>query len=470
MENRDDDDSEINEGKIKNEDILTKEEILKSLDMTTYRERIENIIGRSYSLLFFVYFDNTYQSKIKNKISAPLINFLNKSNKNEDSLWMTIYKSIKFYSFENLPIIITKYFYAKAEVEYKYIFNESKKYTNNTNEFIDIYIKKMKKINSKKLNELKSKNLGIPDIFEENSKNNFVIRNYMFKRGILGQRLSTKKNIFLFNNKEEHSDSFTKENEIKNKKHTRTQIMKQIRQLKINSIKEIEKANNIHNKQKKKYGGIKSRFLDSFYKQQKYLKLTTNLLLSNQKINYNINNMFNKYKEEDEAFYYNNSSKKSSRLFTEEKKNRNNHYYSNTLSNYNKKERNYLRNTLSNNKTNLENFSKINNYTHSKKVSLFTLNLINNNAKKANTYKYLQLSNKKGKDINKLKIPINLSHQYNERPKSSLKHKKADTKLFLNKLEKRRNKEFFDNLLHLNNNKDYYSNKLYELFKKTECY
>ena len=265
MANKDDDDSEINEGKIKNEDILTKEEFLNSLDMTSYKERINNIIGRSYSLLFFVYFDNISHSKIKNKIAEPLIRFLNKSNKNDDSLWMTIYKSIKFYSLENLPVIITKYFCAKAEIEYKFIYNESKKYTNNINEFIDIYIKKMKKLNSKKLNELKSKNLG-NDIFEQ--KNNFFLRNNISRRGILGQRLSTKRHFLLINNKEEYSDSFTKENEIKNKKHMRTQIMKQIHQMKINSIKEIEVANNIHNKQKKKYGGIKSRFLDSFHNQK----------------------------------------------------------------------------------------------------------------------------------------------------------------------------------------------------------
>ena len=94
----------------------------------------------------------------------------------------------------------------------------------------------MKKLNSKKLNEIKSKNLGMPDIFEHNLKNN--IRNYISKRGILGQKLSTKKNVFIFNNNEELSDSFRNENEIKNKKYMRTQIMKQIRQLKINSIKE----------------------------------------------------------------------------------------------------------------------------------------------------------------------------------------------------------------------------------------
>ena len=108
MENKNDEE-EINEGKIKNKDILSEEEILNTINMTPYKERIENIIGRQYSYLFFDYFERLYRSKIKNKISAPLTEILNKSNNNGDSLWMNIYKTILFYSKENLPIIITKY-------------------------------------------------------------------------------------------------------------------------------------------------------------------------------------------------------------------------------------------------------------------------------------------------------------------------------------------------------------------------
>ena len=44
------------------------------------------------------------------------------------------------------------------------------------------------------------------------------------------------------NNDEDYSDSSTKEEEIKNKKQMRTQIMKQIHQLKMNTIKEVERA------------------------------------------------------------------------------------------------------------------------------------------------------------------------------------------------------------------------------------
>ena len=181
MEN--DDEEEIDETKVRNEDVLSEEEILNTLDMTSYRERIENILGRQYSYLFFVYFDNIYLSKIRSKISASLNEHLNSSN-TEDSVWMKIFKSIKFYSKENVPILITKYFNLKAEVEFKFIYNESKKYTNYPNKFIDVYIKKMKKINSKKLKEFKSKNVGI-DIFGLHSKKTNLIRSFLSKKTIL---------------------------------------------------------------------------------------------------------------------------------------------------------------------------------------------------------------------------------------------------------------------------------------------
>ena len=71
MENKNDEE-EINEGKIKNKDILSKEEILNTINMTPYKERIENIIGRKYSYLFFDYFERLYHSKIKNKITMEI--------------------------------------------------------------------------------------------------------------------------------------------------------------------------------------------------------------------------------------------------------------------------------------------------------------------------------------------------------------------------------------------------------------
>ena len=486
MVDKDDDEEEINEGKIKNKDILTEDEVLETIDMTTYKERIENILGRNYSYLFFGYFDNYYYSKTKNKISEALNQYLKKKNQIEDSLWMNIYKSIKFYSKEKIPILITKYFSLKAEIELKFIYNESKKYTNKTNKFIDVYIKKMKKYDNKKFNDLKLKNAGLDNVFNLSLKSSTFIRNFMNKKSILKSKKSTKTNLLYNNNEEAQSDSSTKEEEIKHKRQVRTQIMKQIRQLKINTMKEVEKANNLQSKQKKKYGGIKSRFLDAFNKQQKLLKLINFTL--NKKINNNIINNFNSYKEDElsknsirkksdsssKFSYYNNYSKKNSKLLTEEKSNNsNNYYYLNTLTLSNRKERNNYRNILRNNKTNYEGSSKYNYSNKSnRKVSLFTLDFnYKNSTKKATKTKNLfKILNKNGNDINKLKLSANLNNKYNLRPKSSLIRKKADTKLFLNKLEKKRNKEFLDNLLFRKNTNDVYSNKIYELFKKTQCY
>ncbi len=482
MVDKDDDEEEINEGKIKNKDILTEDEVLETIDMTTYKERIENILGRNYSYLFFGYFDNYYYSKTKNKISEALNQYLKKKNQIEDSLWMNIYKSIKFYSKEKIPILITKYFSLKAEIELKFIYNESKKYTNKTNKFIDVYIKKMKKYDNKKFNDLKLKNAGSDNVFNLSLKSSTFIRNFMNKKSILKSKKSTKTNLLYNNNEEAQSDSSTKEEEIKHKRQVRTQIMKQIRQLKINTMKEVEKANNLQSKQKKKYGGIKSRFLDAFNKQQKLLKLINFTL--NKKINNNIINNFNSYKEDElsknsirkksdssSKFSY---SKKNSKLLTEEKSNNsNNYYYLNTLTLSNRKERNNYRNILRNNKTNYEGSSKYNYSNKSnRKVSLFTLDFnYKNSTKKATKTKNLfKILNKNGNDINKLRLSANLNNKYNLRPKSSLIRKKADTKLFLNKLEKKRNKEFLDNLLFRKNTNDVYSNKIYELFKKTQCY
>ena len=180
MENKDDEEGEINEEKVKNKDVLTEEEILDMIDMTPYEDRLKKIMGRQYSYLYFIFFENIYHSKIKNKISAPLTEILTKTNKKGESLWMNIYKSIKFYSREKLPVLIIKYFHFKAEYEFKYIYNISKKYTNLPNKFIDIYIKKMKKKNEKILNDLKAKNMA-RDVFGHPKNNIFIIIiNYKF--------------------------------------------------------------------------------------------------------------------------------------------------------------------------------------------------------------------------------------------------------------------------------------------------
>lgn len=493
MVDKDEDEEEINEGKIKNKDILTEEEVLETLDMTVYKERIDNLLGKNYSYLFFDYFDNYYHSKTKNKITAALNRFLRKTNKGEDSLWMSLYKSIKLYSKEKIPLLVSKYFSLKAENEFKYIYTESKKYTNNSNKFIDIYIKKMKRYDNKKLIELQSqtKNSCEKDAFGIAIKNAYFVTNFMSRKNTIKPKKSNKMNINInTNNEETHSDSSTKEEEIRHKKQMRTQIMRQIRQLKINSIKEVEKANDIQNKQKKKYGGVKSRFLDTISKHQKLFKLIN--YKTNKKMNYNLysnfcNNFknFNGNKEEDELsknskrkksdnsskISYYNYSKKNSKFLTEEKKNNNNNnlYYLNTLTYSNRKERNNFMNIISSNKTKTNYNNKSCN-----KVSLFKLD----SAKKFEKVKTnLKLRSKNGNNINfnKLKLYTNSNNKYNIRPKSSMIRKnadKADTKLFLNKLEKKRNKEFLEKLMIRNNAdaNDGYNNKIFELFKKTKCF
>ena len=482
-----DDDEEINEAKIKNQDILTEEEILNILDMSVYQERIENIIGKNYSYLFFDYFDSIYHSKIKAKISSPLTNFLNKSNKNNDSLWMFVYKSIKIYSKDNLPILITKYFKLKAEIEYKFIYNESKKYTNYPYKFIDIYIKKMKKINQKKLNELKAKHLENSNIFDCHSKS-VIMRSFMSKKKYISSKRLFIKNDYSINNEEQHSDSSTKEEEIKHKKQMRTEIMKQVRQLKIKSIKEIQKLNNIQNKQKQKYGGVKSRLLDAYNEHQKYIKLLN--FIPNRNVSFNKYNN-SRYKEEvifpssqrkkspnnnSRISYYNNSNK-NSKYINDEKIN--NFYYMNTQTSYNTKERNSLKNSINEFlKSNRNNLKGSKNSINKNKTSLFTtLDAINKKKtkkinKSTNLFSFYH-QNKKNSNI--FKLTDNYAHSFIKRPKSNISYKKGknyDTKSFINKLEKKRNKEFLENLLYRSANKNdfNYSNKLYELFKKTECF
>ena len=483
MANKNDDEEEITERMIKNEDFLTEDEILKTIDMNPYKNRIENIIGKNYSYLFFDYVDNIYHSKIKNKISLPLNNFLIEPN-NNDTFWMHIYKSIKFYSKENLPIFIIKYFYLKAEIEYKFIFNESKKYTNYSNKFIDIYLEKMKKANLKKINELKSKNTGIKDIFDINSKKHlYNLRNFLSKKNVLRTKLSTKKNLlFITNDEENFNKSENEEETIKKKKHKRTEIMKQIRLLKIKAIKEFEKASNIQIKQKKKYGGIKSRLLDAFNNQQninKIINYKLSLKLRCNKTNYN-NYKINE--EESELFqnsqkkkssintsklcYHNHCNKKKYKYYKEEKSiNYKNNYYLNTLISYKIKNKTYLRNILTNDRTSYDECHK-NNYENRIKMNFFSLDY---NYKNNNNYSYKtsHFSNQKRNNINNLSLYIFSNNRWNIRPKSCHIEKMTETKLFIKKLEKKRNKKFLENLL-IEKNKDNYNNKMYELFKKIE--
>ena len=299
-----DEEEKINQKNIEEQNILTEDEIINTIDMTLYKERIENIIGKQYSYLYFVYFENIYHSKIKNKITFPLAEHLNKEDFTNNSLWMRIYKSIKFYSRENLPIIITKYFNLKAEHEFKFLYNESKKYTNTPHKFFDVYIKKMKKANKKKLNELQAKNPNM-NIFDINRKQSIFIKTFLSKKTLFRPKLSLIKNhLNIKSQEDEHSELSNKEEEIKNKKEKRRQIIKQIHQLKINSIKEVEKANILQNKQKKKYGGIKSRYMDHYTEQEKFFQIIN----SNSSRKINNNNYYNSKISDFE--FTNHSSKK----------------------------------------------------------------------------------------------------------------------------------------------------------------
>ena len=476
---------EIEEIKVKNEDALSEEEILETIDMTSYRERIENIIGRQYSYLFFEYFDNIYHSKIRNKISASLNEHLILSNNIEDSAWMKIFKSIIFFSKENIPVLITKYFNLKAEMEFKFIYNESKKYTNYPSKFIDIYIKKMKKINYKKFKELNPNNSN-KDIFGPQSRR-FYLKSFFTKKTILRGRIKQSYNN-MNANEEEHSDSNKKEDDLKNKKKLRTQIMKQIHQIKLKSIKEVEKANATQNKQKKKYGGIKSRFLDIFHHQQNFLRIANSKSThkNNNKL-YNSYN-FNKYLEENDFFYsfqrqktsLNNS--KLNLLYS--RKNSNNNYNSKLFSDI-IIDKSYCR-TQSNSKINTNNFrnNKFANHYNLMDSKNDSRNNINYKLKNKfedkgnNIYKNFISSSKNSMGIKKLILSDNFdkskllfkSKDIKLRPKSGINNIKLNTKLLINKLEKKRNKEFLDNIIYKNCDKDSYNNKIFELFKRTECY
>ena len=476
---------EIEEIKVKNEDALSEEEILETIDMTSYRERIENIIGKQYSYLFFVYFENIYRSKIRNKISASLNEHLILSNNIEDSAWMKIFKSIIFFSKENIPVLITKYFNLKAEMEFKFIYNESKKYTNYPSKFIDIYIKKMKKINYKKFKELNPNNSN-KDIFGPQSRR-FYLKSFFTKKTILRGRIKQSYNN-MNANEEEHSDSNKKEDDLKNKKKLRTQIMKQIHQIKLKSIKEVEKANATQNKQKKKYGGIKSRFLDIFHHQQYFLRIANSKSThkNNNKL-YNSYN-FNKYLEENDFFYsfqrqktsLNNS--KLNLLYS--RKNSNNNYNSKLFSDI-IIDKSYCR-TQSNSKINTNNFrnNKFANHYNLMDSKNDSRNNINYKLKNKfedkgnNIYKNFISSSKNSMGIKKLILSDNFdkskllfkSKDIKLRPKSGINNIKLNTKLLINKLEKKRNKEFLDNIIYKNCDKDSYNNKIFELFKRTECY
>ena len=480
MEKIIDSDEEITEKNVKNKDVLSEEELLNTLNMNSYKERINHILGKEYSYLFFDYIENIYHSKIRNKISAPLTNFLNKLNNKEDSLWMKIYKSIKFYSKENVPILIDKYFILKADIEFKFIYSESKKYTNHPFKFINVYIKKMKRIHYKKLKELKNNSLN--EEFQKMRLNH--LKSFLTKKTILRPRLRQSQKLLSYenDNEEKNSNSSRNEEEIKYKKQMRAKIMKQIHQMKINSIREVEIANKLQNKQKKKYGGIQSRFFDIYKNQEKVVQIlnsksihkmyNNNLYNSKNSIN-TTNNSKLSYLYSKENIYSKKSTPYYSKHFSDllDSKSSNTLYFSKTQSNL--KNLNGHKNLMTFNRVDSNENIKYNKYQG--KNSLFSLK----NKYKINDYiknEIFSSSNKNKNDINRLVLSD--MHKYDKsymmtnfndtkkRVRSSINRKKNYIKPIINRLEKKRNKEFIEKL---NYDQDSYNNKIFELFKNTEC-
>ena len=480
----------INQQKIESQNILSEEEIINSLDMKIYRDRIENLIGKQYSYLFFVYFENIYHSKIKNKMSLPLTEYLNKENNTNVTFWMQVYKSIKFYSKENLPIIINKYFNLKAEAEFKYIYNESKKYTSAPHKFIDVYIKKMKKANQKKLFELKSKNQNI-NVFDLHKKQSIFVRAFLSKKTIIRPKLSFLRNQLVMNNPEdEPSELSNKEEEIKRKKERRLQIIKQIHQMKINSIKEVEKANILQNKQKKKYGGIKSRFLDAYNEQGKFFNIINSKSIKKFNHNYLHNNKLSDIEgPTPSSKILRSNSKNSSKTLL----------YLNTRENYTSRknlhlnpfspeEKKFLNHTSHKGYCLKKNLYKNGNkyYNQTKRYTpknLKALNLFNidNNIqdKKKNNYKILLTMNNANNErkikINKYKLKeylenknVNSTTNYKNNKKVGINLKKIETNYLIDKLSRKKSREILENLKEQKNDNEGYNNIIYNIFKRTE--
>jgi hypothetical protein len=379
-------------------------------------------------------------------------------------------------------------------MEFKFIYNESKKYTNYPSKFIDIYIKKMKKINYKKFKELHPNNSN-KDIFGSHLKR-FHLKSFFTKKSILRSRIKQSHNHIQVND-EEHSDSSAKEEDIKNKKKLRAQIMKKIHQMKLQSIKEAEKANTTQNKQKKKYGGITSRFLDVFHYHQKLLRIANfkSIYKTNNKLYDSYN--FNKYLDENEFLY---SSQRQTTSLNNSKENylnsRENIYSrKNSNNNYNSKlfseiifDKSDCR-TQSNSKLNSNTFRKniiVNHFNlrESKIKAKNKFNNINYNSKSKyndegnNRYNQFISTINNSSGIKKLTLSNNFdkskllfkSKDMKLRPKSGMNNNKLNTKLLIKKMERKRNKEFLDNIIYKNCDKDSYNNKIFELFKRTECF
>ena len=343
----------------------------------------------------------------------------------------------------------------------------------------------MKKANTKKLNELKSKNPNMNlNIFDINKKQSIFIKTFLSKKTLFKPRISLLRNhLNAYNQEEEHSELSNKEEEIKNKKEKRKQIIKQIHQLKINSIKEVEKANILQNKQKKKYGGIKSRYMDHYNEQEKFFKIINSN--SSRKITYN--NYYNSKISDFEMTNYStkrmiNNSKSSSKTYL------------------------YL-NTNSNTKDAYYNFKRNLNFTEEKKSKIKNQHRINSSKKFIRSNKFSNGLLMKGytpknlKALNFFQINYNLNTNNNDKKKVKInkfkknelskdkkvyfsdqnKNKKIPTRNGLNlakiennnlieKLNKKRNDDFLQNLKNQKKGNKEYNNIIYNIFKRTEVF
>lgn len=448
--------------------------------MSDYKERIDRIVGRKYSNLFFYYFIDIYHCKIISKISDPLNDYLHKYENKGESLWMKIYKSIITYSKDHVPLLISKYFYYVADKEYKYIYMQSKKYTQYPNDFIDLYLEKMEKYHEKKLRE----NQLAHNHHNMNRHSNIInLRSFFAKRSLRSKKFSLRDLGKESKRTNENSDSSGKDELIKSKKRIKTEIQLQIHQLKLDSIREIQEMNKFQNKQRKKYGNIKSRFME-IYKEQKDFYNYLNTESMEKKINHhsNKNNLKNnsimtlpkmnksqqnlKYASDISKFILANMNqisyiKKNSYdpdkfylnfLYKEKKKNLHDIKYIKTQINKDKESR------------------KISKYQDRNKMNLFmNSNSINNN-KNINQKFFSGKKNKNKKESLKLKITNNwnfkLSDKYNIRSKSGANYQKQDTEKLIEQIERKKNKKLFNDLMKSKDNKDSYRTTLFRLFEQ----
>ena len=337
----------------------------------------------------------------------------------------------------------------------------------------------MKKMNYKKLKELK---------YNSSNEESQILRynnmsSFLSKKSVLRPRFKQSHKLLSFenDNEEKNSNSSKNEEDIKYRKQMRAKIMKQIHQMKINSIREVEIANKLQNKQKKKYGAIQSRFFDIYKKQERVIQILDSKSIHKMYNNnlYNSKNSINTNNNSKLSYLYskdNNYSKKSTPYYSNhfsdlfDYKSSNSLYYSKTKSN--SKNINNHKNLMTFNR--VDSNENIKYYQYQGKNSLFSLK----NKFKINDYiknKIFSPSNKNNNDKNRLVLSdiykhdksyvVNNSCDTRKRPRSGINRKKNYIKSIINRLEKKRNKEFLANL----NYRDSYSNKIFELLKNTEC-